>query len=111
MEDVTWLPAANGERQAIRVDSRTTDGAYAVIESAVDADTAVPTHRHRNEEEHFLVLSGHYRIAIGKTVIDAPAGTRPPFRGTPRTAGAMFPTVKADCWSPSCPVVSSSSRI
>jgi len=76
MEDVTWLPAADGERQAIRVDSRTTDGAYAVIESASDADTAVPTHCHRNEEEHFLVLSGHYRIAIGKNIIDAPAGTR-----------------------------------
>lgn len=74
--DVTWWPAAHGERQAIRVDSRRTAGAYAVIESVADADTAVPTHLHHNEEEHFLVLSGHYRIAIGDQVIDAPAGAR-----------------------------------
>jgi mannose-6-phosphate isomerase-like protein (cupin superfamily) len=76
MDDNTWLPAAHGERQAIRVDSRMTDGAYAVIESVAESDTAVPTHRHRNEEEHFLVLSGHYRIAIGNDVIDACAGDR-----------------------------------
>jgi mannose-6-phosphate isomerase-like protein (cupin superfamily) len=74
MDDNTWLAAAHGERQAIRVDSRTTDGAYAVIESVAEFGTAVPTHRHRNEEEHFLVLSGHYRIAIGDDVIDARAG-------------------------------------
>jgi mannose-6-phosphate isomerase-like protein (cupin superfamily) len=74
--DATWWPAAQGERQAIRVDSRSTDGAYAVIESASDPDTAVPTHCHRNQEEHFLVLSGHYRIAIGDDIIDAPVGAR-----------------------------------
>jgi len=74
--DLTWLPAADGEKQAIRVDSRTTDGAYAVIESVAEPNTAVPTHRHRNEEEHFLVLSGHYRIAIGDEIIDAASGDR-----------------------------------
>jgi mannose-6-phosphate isomerase-like protein (cupin superfamily) len=74
--DATWLSAANGELQAIRVDSRATQGAYAVVESVAEADVAVPTHRHRNEEEHFLVLSGHYRIAIGDKIIDAPAGSR-----------------------------------
>ncbi len=31
--DVTWWPAVDGERQAIRVDSRSTGGAYTVIES------------------------------------------------------------------------------
>ncbi len=75
-QDVTWLSAADGERQAIRVDSRTTGGAYAVVESVAEPNTCVPTHRHRNEEEHFLVLSGHYRIAIGDEIIDAPAETR-----------------------------------
>jgi len=29
-----------------------------------------------NEEEHFLVISGHYRIAIGDQILDAPLGTR-----------------------------------
>lgn len=74
--DVKWLSAAHGERQAIRVDSRATGGAYAVIESVAEPDACVPTHLHRNEEEHFLVLAGHYRIAIGDDIIDAPAGTR-----------------------------------
>jgi mannose-6-phosphate isomerase-like protein (cupin superfamily) len=74
--DVAWMPAADGERQAIRVDSRATDGAYAVIESVAQPGVAVPTHLHRNEAEHFLVLSGHYLVAVDDEVIDAPAGAR-----------------------------------
>ena len=70
-----WFDGAVGERQAVRVDSRSTDGAYAVIESVAELGCAVPTHRHRNEEEHLLVLSGHYRIAIDDRVIDALPGT------------------------------------
>jgi quercetin dioxygenase-like cupin family protein len=72
----TWYSGTEGELQAIRTDSRDTRGAYAVIESVAQPGTAVPAHLHRNEEEHFLVLSGHYRIAIGDDVIDAPPGTR-----------------------------------
>jgi quercetin dioxygenase-like cupin family protein len=76
VEETTWFTGAEGERQAIRVDSRDTDGAYAVIESVAEPGCAVPTHLHRNEEEHFLVLSGQYRIAIGDSVIEAGPGTR-----------------------------------
>ncbi|GBG37408.1 cupin domain-containing protein [Mycobacterium montefiorense] len=72
----TWLAAAQGERQAIRVDSRTTGGAYAIIESAAQPGCAVPTHLHRNEDEHFLVISGRYRIAVGSELFDAPPGAR-----------------------------------
>ena len=71
-----WLRAADGERQAIRVDSRVTGGAYAVVESVAEPGCAVPTHLHRNEDEHFLVISGRYRIAIGDEVLEATAGTR-----------------------------------
>ena len=71
-----WFKGADGERQAIRVGSRDTHGAYSVIESAAEPGCAVPTHRHRNEEEHFLVISGRYRIAIGDQILDAPPGTR-----------------------------------
>ena len=74
-EDV-WLKGADGERQAVRVDSRATGGAYSVIESLAEPGCAVPTHLHRNEDEHFLVISGRYRIAIGDRVLDATAGTR-----------------------------------
>lgn len=73
---ITWLAAAPGERQAIRVDSRTTGGAYAVIESVAEPGCAVPTHLHRNEDEHFLVISGRYRIAVDDSVFDATPDTR-----------------------------------
>jgi mannose-6-phosphate isomerase-like protein (cupin superfamily) len=71
-----WFKGADGERQAIRVDSRDTHGMYSVIESVASPGCAVPTHSHRNEEEHFLVISGRYRIAIGDEIFDAPPGTR-----------------------------------
>ena len=71
-----WLKGADGERQAVRVDSRVTGGAYSVIESLAEPGCAVPTHLHRNEDEHFLVISGRYRIAIGDRVLDATAGNR-----------------------------------
>ena len=74
--DSIWLKGADGERQAVRVDSRVTGGAYSVIESLAEPGCAVPTHLHRNEEEHFLVISGRYRIAIGDTILDATPGTR-----------------------------------
>jgi mannose-6-phosphate isomerase-like protein (cupin superfamily) len=71
-----WFNGADGERRAIRVDSRDTHGGYSVIESVAEPGCAVPTHRHREEEEHFLVISGRYRIAIGDQILDAPPGTR-----------------------------------
>ena len=88
----TWLAAAPGERQAIRVDSRVTRGAFAVVESVAEPGCAVPMHLHRNEEEHFLVISGRYRIAIGDTVVDAEPG----FRATvPRNTGHSWRNVAA----------------
>ncbi len=68
-----WWDAAEGERLAVRVDSRATDGAYAVVESVADEGCAVPRHRHRNEDEHLLVLSGRYRFLIGGRIVDASA--------------------------------------
>lgn len=70
-----WLDAAEGERQAIRVDSRSTGGAYAIIESVASPGCAVPTHLHRNEDEHFLIVSGRYRIAVDGKLFDATPGT------------------------------------
>lgn len=72
--NVVWMSAAHGEQQAVRVDSRYAGAAYAVIESVAEPGTAVPTHLQRNEAEHFLVLTGHYVVAIGDEVLDAPAG-------------------------------------
>jgi len=72
-EDV-WLDAATGERQRVRVDSRTTGGAYSIIESAAEPGCAVPTHLHRDEDEHFLVISGRYRIAVGDKLFEGTPG-------------------------------------
>jgi mannose-6-phosphate isomerase-like protein (cupin superfamily) len=71
-----WFNGAEGERQAIRVDSRDTQGTYSVVETVAAPGRTVPTHSHRHEEEHFLVISGRYRIAIGDQILDAPPGTR-----------------------------------
>jgi mannose-6-phosphate isomerase-like protein (cupin superfamily) len=75
-EESVWLRGTEGEVMAIRVDSRSTAGAYAVIEAVHQPDCSAPTHLHRNEEEHFLVLAGQYRIAIGDDIIEAQPGTR-----------------------------------
>jgi hypothetical protein len=40
-DDGVWFEGADGERQAIRVDSRDTDGAYSVIESVAEPGCAV----------------------------------------------------------------------
>src|SRR4029077_12749434 len=37
---------------------------------------AVPTHVHRNEDEHFLVISGRYRIAVGDKLFEGSPGTQ-----------------------------------
>jgi hypothetical protein len=63
-DDAVWWAMVDGERQAIRVDNGSTGGAYAVIESVAEPDTATPTHLH----------------------------TIP--RNTPHTAGEMSPTEK-----------------
>ena len=90
--DRIWLQGADGERQAVRVDSRVTGGAYSVIESLAESGCAVPTHLHRNEDEHFLVISGLYRIAIGDRVLDATPGTRATVpRNTPHSWRNLAP--------------------
>jgi mannose-6-phosphate isomerase-like protein (cupin superfamily) len=49
--------------------------AYAIVESAAEPGFRPPMHLHRNEEEHFAVLAGTYRILIEDRVLDAPVVT------------------------------------
>jgi hypothetical protein len=106
-----WFKAADGERQAIRVDSRDTQGAYAVIESVAEPGCAGPTHRHCNEEEHFLVISGRYRMAIGDQILDAPPGTRATSGSQPCSLlGQRHPTTTARDLLPGAPFVRKSSN-
>lgn len=45
---------------------------------------AAPLHAHRNEDEFFLVLSGHIRLQHGDTSLEAAPGS---FAYTPRGVG------------------------
>jgi quercetin dioxygenase-like cupin family protein len=70
-----WYEGTDGERIAVRLSSRDTNGAYAIVESVAAPGCSPPMHIHRNEEEHFLVLGGSYRILIGDRMFDASVGT------------------------------------
>ena len=70
-----WYEGTKGELIAVRLSSTDTNGAYAIVESVAAPGCSPPMHLHRNEEEHFVVLDGTYRIVIEDKVFDAPAGT------------------------------------
>jgi quercetin dioxygenase-like cupin family protein len=69
-----WYEGTRGERIAVRISSLQTNGAYAVVESFAEPGCAAPMHLHRNEEEHFIVVSGLYRIALEDEVFDVSSG-------------------------------------
>ena len=62
------------KRIAVRLSSTDTNGAYAIVESVAAPGCSPPMHLHRNEEEHFVVLAGTYRILTEDKVFDAPVG-------------------------------------
>jgi len=69
-----WYEGTHGERIAVRVSSLDTNGTYAVVESIAAPGCATPMHLHRNEAEHFVIIAGSYRIAIGEKIYEASAG-------------------------------------
>ena len=69
-----WYEGTHGERIAVRLSSLDTNGAYAIVESIAAPGCATPVHLHRNEEEHFVILAGSYRIAIGEKIFEVSAG-------------------------------------
>src|SRR5258708_18528945 len=58
-------------------------------------------HLHRNEEEHFVVLAGTYRILIEDKVFDAPVGT---------SITCPSPKLHPHGIEPACNIVTSSSH-
>ena len=70
-----WYEGTAGERIAVRLSSTDTNGAYAIVESVAAPGCSPPMHVHRNEDEHFVVLAGAYRILIEDKLFDAPVGT------------------------------------
>jgi mannose-6-phosphate isomerase-like protein (cupin superfamily) len=69
-----WYEGTPGERIAVRLSSLDTNGAYAIVESIAAPCCATPMHLHRNEAEHFVIIAGSYRIAIGEKIFEASAG-------------------------------------
>jgi mannose-6-phosphate isomerase-like protein (cupin superfamily) len=69
-----WHEGTRGERIAVRISSFQTNGAYAVVESIAEPGCATPMHLHRNEEEHLVIVSGLYRIALEHEVFDISSG-------------------------------------
>ena len=69
-DDGEWLQTRPGERCCIRVAA----AAYSVVEIVSSPGDSTPMHIHRNEDEHFIVLEGTARIALGDKTFDAAAG-------------------------------------
>jgi mannose-6-phosphate isomerase-like protein (cupin superfamily) len=74
-ENGPWYDGTVGERIALRVSSLDTNGAYAVVESVAAPGCSPPLHVHRHEDEHFVVLAGHYRFVCEDRSLDAAAGS------------------------------------
>ena len=79
LEDTTdngsWYKGTSGVRYIVRLSSTKTNGAYAIVECVAPPGCSPPIHIHRNEEEHYVVLAGTYRILIEDRLFHAPIGT------------------------------------
>jgi hypothetical protein len=76
--DNVWFNGADGERQAIRVDSRDTQAAYSMIESVAEPGCAAPTH-----DQHPRWNRGYVPLCRSRQSNAAPGG----FRNLARTYG------------------------
>jgi len=74
-DNVPWYKGTSGVRYAVRLSSTKTNGAYAIVEIMAPPGCSQRMHIHRNEEEHFVVLAGTYRILIEDRLFHAPIGT------------------------------------
>jgi mannose-6-phosphate isomerase-like protein (cupin superfamily) len=70
-----WLQTRPGERTWISVPAKETNGAYSVVEIQSSPGDSTPMHVHQNEDEHFVIVEGTARIALGDAIFDAAAGT------------------------------------
>jgi quercetin dioxygenase-like cupin family protein len=69
-----WYEGTHGERIAVRLSNRDTNGMYAIVESVAAPGCATPMHLHRNEAEQVLIIEGTYRIAVGEKVFEMSGG-------------------------------------
>lgn len=90
-----------GDDLVIKVSSRETGGAFTVFESRTLPLHGPPLHLHREQDETFLVLEGHYLFEVdgqeiyagaGATVF-APRGSRHTFQNIGTAPGRMVTAV------------------
>jgi len=70
-----WLQTRPGERTWISIPAAETNGAYSVVEIVSSPGDSTPMHVHQHEDEHFVIVEGTARIALGASIFDAVAGT------------------------------------
>lgn len=64
-----------GEARIFKVTPAETGGTYLQFETSHSPGTSVPAHWHREEDEAFYVLSGHYEFRVGEARFQATSGT------------------------------------
>ncbi|MBE9205989.1 quercetin 2,3-dioxygenase [Nostoc sp. LEGE 06077] len=64
-----------GDLYTFKVFSEDTNQAYALIEIVMQPDSAVPPHKHTNENESFYIQEGEVEFQIGEQIILATPGT------------------------------------
>ena len=69
-----WLQTRPGERCLIHTPAAHTNGAFSIVEIVSQPGDGTPTHIHRNEDEHFVILEGTARFLYGDTTFDLAAG-------------------------------------
>ncbi len=69
-----WHEVTPGERIKIHTTSEQTGGAFSMVEAIAEPGNGVPMHIHHNEDEHFIVLEGTLRAAVGDNHVNLSAG-------------------------------------
>ena len=90
-----------GAKTSVKISSRDSGGAYAVMEASTPPNSGPPLHLHHREDEWWYILEGNFLFEIdgehiqagpGDTVF-APRGSRHTFQNTGTTAGRTLVTV------------------
>lgn len=90
-----------GDEVTVKISSRDTGGAFAVFEGRTRPHHGPPLHRHRDQDESWLILEGQYKFHVdgreihagpGATVF-APRGSTHTFQNVGNTPGRVMTTV------------------
>lgn len=70
--EALWFEGGLG---LIKASAQQTEGRFAAIEFRVPKGFAAPLHKHGNDDEFFLILSGEVRVQLGEDIIEGVAGS------------------------------------